>query len=355
MKNLANHGCTVYAVDSVPFALGFYTKWVEKYEVIPAAKQETTKFIHRLIDLIQRYEIDLLIPTCEEIFYIAQYKEELEAYTSVFCESIARLAGLHHKYQFIELAKSFGLQVPATNLCTDKRLLKDVDNKIAKPVFSRFSTNVVKLDNQNIDKLHINTKNPWVIQDYIEGTEFCSYSIVKEGELLAHAVYESKFHAGDGATIQFQSVYHEAINSWVTSFVKNFKFSGQIAFDFRVNPSGEVFAIECNPRLTSGIHLFRNRSLVQAFFGQGDKILKPQEEPMKMTLPILLYLLPNIRKNGVTSTLQTLFQGKDIVWDKEDRKPFWKQVFSYYQFWRLARKHKISTMEATTYDISWDG
>src|SRR5690625_69024 len=111
IKNLAKDGCEVYAVDSVPFALGFYTKSVKAYEVVPPAKQETDHFIHKLIEVIQRYQIDLLIPTCEEIFYIAKFKCELEKYTSVFCENIERLTKLHHKYEFIELAKSFGLQV----------------------------------------------------------------------------------------------------------------------------------------------------------------------------------------------------------------------------------------------------
>ena len=355
IKNLAKDGCEVYAVDSVPFALGFYTKSVKAYEVVPPAKQETDHFIHKLIEVIQRYQIDLLIPTCEEIFYIAKYKEELEKYTSVFCENLERLTKLHHKYNFIELAKSFGLPVPSTILCTEKERLVEGLNKVAKPVFSRFSTNVINLNKQKLDKIKVDGDHPWVVQDYIEGREFCSYSIAKEGKLLAHTVYESKFHAGDGATIQFQSVEHEAINNWVATFIENYHFSGQIAFDFRVSPSGEVFAIECNPRLTSGVHLFRERSLVQAFLGQRQNIIAPQDKPMKMTLPLVWFLFPNIKKNGVRATGRALLHGQDIVWDQQDKQPFWKQVGALYHFWRVAKRHHISTMEATTYDISWDG
>lgn len=355
IKNLAEDGCEVYAVDSVPFALGFYSKSVKAYQVVPPAKQETDHFIHKLIEVIQRYQIDLLIPTCEEIFYIAKFKCELEKYTSVFCENIERLTKLHHKYEFIELAKSFGLQVPSTILWTEKENLVEGLNKVAKPVFSRFSSHVLYLNKQGLDKMDVSADYPWVVQDYIEGSEFCSYSIAKEGKLLAHAVYESKFHAGDGATIHFQAVEHEAINEWVATFVASYRFSGQIGFDFRVNKNDEVFAIECNPRLTSGVHLFREHSLVQAFQGQSQNILLPQDTSMKMTLPLVLFLFSNIKKNGLHSTTKALFQAHDIVWDKHDKQPFWKQISILYHFWRMAKKYNISTMEATTYDISWDG
>ena len=56
--------------------------------------------------------------------------------------------------------------------------------------------------------------------------------------------------------MSFEQVQHEGTRAWVEHFVRTVRFSGQIGFDFIEDVTGQVHAIECNPRATSGIHLF---------------------------------------------------------------------------------------------------
>ncbi|GAA3325969.1 hypothetical protein GCM10020331_060000 [Ectobacillus funiculus] len=81
----------------------------------------------------------------------------------------------------------------------------------------------------------------------------------KNGKLLAHSVYQTEFTAGLGATIAFQHTECDPIFHLFQYSLKKLKYSGQIAFDFIVTKDGKVYPIECNPRTTSGLHLFFQR------------------------------------------------------------------------------------------------
>lgn len=356
-KNLAESGVEVHVVDSIPVALTYYSKWITSYRIVPSPKQKTDSFINVLIEEVKQKQIDWIIPTCEEIFYIAKHKENFEQYSKVYCEDFSKLIELHDKYRFIKKADSLGLMVPDTVLCREiyevKAALRGSHEKIAKPVFSRFSSKLVHLSHQQIETDDIHHENPWVVQDFIEGEVFCSYSIAHKGEVKAHAVYQSKFRAGKGATIHFQPIQHPQINQWVHTFIRESQFTGQIAFDFVEDGNETVYAIECNPRLTSGIHLFRNQPIVDAILHEQAVIAG--DGSLQIKAAMALYLIPNIKNHGWKHTLTALFKSKDIVFDRQDITPFWKQLHTYYYFWKLSKKQRISTMEATTFDIAWDG
>ena len=73
----------------------------------------------------------------------------------------------------------------------------------------------------------------------------------------AHVTYATDSTAGPhGAAIAFHTVRHAGVLQWVQQFITHHQLTGQFAFDFIDAPSG-LMAIECNPRLTSGVHCFR--------------------------------------------------------------------------------------------------
>ena len=59
-------------------------------------------------------------------------------------------------------------------------------------------------------------------------------------------------------------------------------FTGQIAFDFIESADKKLYAIECNPRATSGLLLFQNNDrLDQAFFAETQSPIFPQQGARK--------------------------------------------------------------------------
>src|SRR5688572_29870336 len=90
-------GYKVYIADSIKDNLSGASKYAEKNILVPPPALETEKFIDSLIEIIKEYNIQTLIPTCEEVFYVSRWKEKLEPYCFVFTSPIETLTTLHSK------------------------------------------------------------------------------------------------------------------------------------------------------------------------------------------------------------------------------------------------------------------
>jgi predicted ATP-grasp superfamily ATP-dependent carboligase len=198
----------------------------------------------------------------------------------------------------------------------------------------------------------------WIAQEFMEGRQICTYSIAHKGTLTAHTTYRADFTAGRGAAIVFEHIYHPVIFEWVQLFVSQLGFTGQIAFDFIETSDGSVVALECNPRATSGIHLFSNEGdITRAFLDDSIVCLTPKKQQAAMlSTGMLVYGLPtSLKKRQLVKWLTKFFTSRDVVFDARDPLPFllqWRSIISYS---RLGRKLGISALAASTFDIEWNG
>jgi predicted ATP-grasp superfamily ATP-dependent carboligase len=194
----------------------------------------------------------------------------------------------------------------------------------------------------------------------------CTYSVAYEGKIVAHTTYDSRYRTGSvGASVFFEHVEHEGVYEWVRKFVQATGFSGQIGFDFIETEDGQLYAIECNPRATSGIHLFHpGNGLVRALIapyedepGKETKVVTPKQGSKAMLmLPMLGSGLQQLWGKGTLGAWITAWRGtRDVVCQRHDVKPWFEQFAVVLSAWRLARKHKLSLTEALTHDIEWNG
>ncbi|WP_220208513.1 hypothetical protein [Reticulibacter mediterranei] len=367
-RHLARHGHRIIVAESMPVHLCRYSRCVANHYRVPAPNVEGDAFIDALIAIVQREKIDVLIPTCEEVFFVAQGLERLRPYCRVLCAPFEQLARLHSKWEFIQSAACYGLLVPQTYLFTSNAdlhqfLQEHGESFVLKPVFSRFASKVVFADTvaDQIEQLPITQEYPWVAQQRIDGEAFCSYSIVSDGKLLAHAVYPVYYRAGLGSCIHFAPVEHVAIDDWITRFLQYERFSGQIAFDLIVTPDGKVYPIECNPRATSGLHLFRQGQPLHRALLAPDEPVEQMLRPLltnraMIAIAMLVYGLPSLRSWAeARAWLRAFLHACDVVFDWSDPLPFLLQPLLFWYNWNESRKRGISILEFATYDIEWNG
>jgi len=241
---------------------------------------------------------------------------------------------------------------------------------------------------------------PWVVQQFIEGKEHCSYSLVKEGEVISHAVYHPKYRVGKGSGIYFDVTQPAAILDFVKEFSAATQFTGQLAFDFIEDENGKFFVLECNPRATSGIHLFNDQSgaLTKIFEkdsrtikkdplpasplpgggvllptscraesvpspGKGrarvgsfhfeKTILQPTTHPRMSSMAMMLFAL---HKQGWRKSFwQDFFKAEDIVSHAGEHKPHYAQLLCLLEMCGRAVKQRKGLLAAVTADIEWDG
>lgn len=359
-------GCVVFVAESIPFHCCRFSRSVEKSYLVAPPRQNTRQFITDILEIIEKEKIDLLLPTCEEIFYIAQAHEELSLTCQVFSWPINKLNQLHHKGLFIRLAEELGFKVPKTLQCGSREELQRIidewnDNShfVLKPVYSRFGTKVKIISSKKtpVNVKSVSQENPWLVQEFIEGDAFCTYSVVKEGKVVAHTVYKSEYRAGDGAAITFSHVNHPGIEKWVTLFAELTTFTGQLSFDFIETNNGDLFSIECNPRATSGIHNFAQQpEFIQAFLTSGVEVFYPKKARSMLSFAMILFALPRaVSGSSLKEWLSTFWQSKDVFFRWSDPLPFIHQVTSLIHFFLVSKRQKISILEATTWDIEWNG
>ena len=369
-RGLSRAGHRVFVAETVSRHLCRSTRAVERCFKIPSPNESQEKYVDALIQIISDEKIDLLIPTFEETFHIAQNLDAIRPHCSVFCEELPRLDILHDKWKFHQLLQEFGFQSPKATLLTpsddQQKRLEDwleeegVKGFYLKPTYSRFSTGGRAFPNGLTDSslLPDMSDRAWIAQEFLKGREFCTYSIAQEGRLTAHAVYLLKFAFG-GAAISYKSVSHPVIDPWVEEFVRKYAFTGQISFDFIEKENGETLPLECNPRMTGGVHLLAN---VPEFPGAilsnaENPVVVPKRRGQCVKPAMLIFGLLGIRslRDAKDWAVNIAFY-RDVHFRLTDPLLFFEQFLSFASFLLLRQKYKNDDLrEVMTRDIQWNG
>lgn len=355
IRSLVKQGHQVYSADSMHFPMGRFVSGLKKHITIPKPNRQFAGFIQAIKTIITNYHIDLLIPTCEEIFFISQAHDELSRYTRVFCEPFARLNLLHNKYRFQQLVLEYGLNAPESWLLStdeDKQKIALNQDIILKPVFSRFGSHlIIKPSSQQLNELVL--KVPYLAQRFIKGKEYCAYALVDKGQVLAYSCYHPKYTAGPAAGIYFEPVQIAAITAFIHNFCQQYNFNGQIAFDF-ILEKDKAFVLECNPRITSGYHFLADHVNWSTLL-QGTK----QAVPL-MTHPYMLGLgmkLHGFRafKNNPQQVINDYRRAHDLLKNKSYPWLGLKSIATLGNIALRMLKERKNFHQASTDDIEFNG
>ncbi|WP_434777866.1 hypothetical protein [Neisseria sp. Ec49-e6-T10] len=352
----------VTVADSLQRPLTRYSAAIDHFLYLPAPRYKLQEWTDTLIHYIQTNKVDLVLPMCEEVFYLSYQKPLLAKYTQVLVDEFELMRVLHHKGLFAQLVESWPIKAPETFILSDQTKLglykEQSEHFVFKPAFSRFaSLTLVCPKAKLLDQIRIEAFNPCIVQKFIKGTEYCSYSILHQGKVTAHSCYQPTYRAGKGAGLYFVPQNIKAILDFVMYFGRKTRFTGQVAFDFIEDETGDFFVIECNPRGSSGVHLFFNQhqALVNALTHHSNALLTPNhQQALASKFAMVAVGLPKSLKKFRQWKID-FHMAKDIVFDPEDPKPSLNQYKSTYEALCLALKYKKSLWQAITEDIEWNG
>ncbi len=353
---LAHSGHRVWLADSVRSPVSGASPFAQGLLMLPAPRTHFHGFAAELASVCSKFEITTVIPTSEEVFWLAAAASYLPASVDVRTSPLPVLAELHHKAAFARLAGTLGYGLPENHElagASDLDRLDDPTRFVFKPVFSRFATRtLVHPTARELRQIQPSPIEPWLAQTRVTGRELCAYNVAANGRLLLHVGYEPRYRIGVGASSYFLPTTSEALRQMSGRFIQATGFTGQISFDAMETADGLV-ALECNPRGTSGVHLAAQQPaiLAAALLGEANGAQSGfVAEPRFLQLPLLLQHPGTwLRADG----RRHLRAGRDALGAAGISRR--AQLQALAAITALALKLGLSVSRASTADIEWNG
>lgn len=356
-------GLEVFALDTEKCNLCRYSRAIKKSYLTPSPLQGTEGFIEKVIEVTEKEKIDLLIPTFEEGLLLSLHRELFPPHCELFCSSFEQQLRLHNKYALISRLSELGLPVPETRLITDPHQISTLDfeeDYVLKPCYSRASKHVIRVNPKDVlPTIKASSSVPWIAQKWIEGKRYCSFSVCRQGKVLAHTLYPVRFAIDGTSCLHFEAIEHKEIEEWVKKFVASEKYTGQIAFDFIESKEDKhLYSIDCNPRTTSGIHLFSKKEKISlAYLGKTDQTIYPKPGTRRQIfLAMCLFgWKHSASPGGIGPFLRKLFTTKDVIYNRSDLRPVLICPWLLAVYWRKLRRLRLSLPDYATHDFEWNG
>lgn len=357
VRRLGREGYQVWLADSLAFPLARFSRYSQGFLHLPPPRTQLAAWANTLNEFLIQHQIQWVIPTCEEAFYLSHCKPRLRAETEFLCADFELMQQLHHKGRFAELSQRWSIRTPDTRVLHGRpipdALRQTPEQWVFKPAYSRFANRtLIKPEADALNHLVHDAHNPWIAQRFVAGTEYCSYSLLRDGKLLAHCVYQPRYRAGQGSGMYFEPHDFPDITAFLAEFGQTTGYTGQVGFDFIRAADGKFWLLECNPRATSGIHLLANCPSLTHVLTRTQEKAEPPSQPLMVILAMLSFGLPHYFSR---TFWRDIARADDVLWLAHDRRPGWLQLLPFAEILWRALRHRTGLLAAATRDIEWDG
>jgi predicted ATP-grasp superfamily ATP-dependent carboligase len=308
-----------------------FSRCVDAFHVVP--KPQDPGYAAALRDVVVAEGVDVYVPVCSPV---ASLYDALAA-PLLPCEVVHPDADLVRAFDdkdaFEALGAELGLPVPDTHRVESPEEVAAFDFAAGAPPYVLKSIPYDPVHRLDLTPLPrptpegtaafaaakpITPDTPWILQSFVEGTEYCTHGTVRDGRLQVYACCPSS-----AFQVNYEVVDKPAIEEWVRTFVEKQRFTGQVSFDFIETADGRAFPIECNPRTHSAITMFYDHpDLARAYLEDGVPTLTPTatSRPTYWLYHELWRALS--RPRSAPERLRVVLRGKEAIFDWRDPLPF---------------------------------
>lgn len=318
-----------------------FSRAVKGFYTVTDPKKDEVGFCQNLLNIVLQEEIDVFVPVTSPIesYYCSVAKPFLQTYCEIIHFDVETTQLLDDKYAFIQHAKQQGLSVPQSFLITDPQQVLGFDfaadgrqyilKSIPYDSVRRLDLTKLPLSSRTelenfVQSLPISQDKPWIMQEFIRGQEYCTHSTVRKGVIRLHCCSESS-----PFQVNYEQVDNPEIYNWVKIFVQSLNLTGQVSFDFIQAPDGQVYPLECNPRIHSAITMFHDHpDVATAYLTDAATADQPPITPLPNSQPTYwlyheLWRLTDVRSwRDLRAWWRKVSQGTDAIFQAEDPLPF---------------------------------
>lgn len=309
-----------------------FSRCVDAFRIVPPP--DDPGYTDALHAIVVQEGVDVFVPVCSPL--ASRY--DADAATTLPCETVhvdaATIRVLDDKDRFAESAAAVGLAVPETHRITDpeqvvafdfaarpgrRYLLKSIPyDPVSRLDLTRLPLATKEATARYVRSLPIGEDHPWVLQEFVEGREYCTHATVRDGLVTVWACCESS-----PSQLNYEMVDRPDMLSWMQTYAESLHLTGQVSLDFIVDDSDRAVAIECNPRTHSAITMFADHpDLARAYLDADRPAIAPRpgSRPTYWWHMELWRILTRPRQ--VPTRLRAVWRGRDALLDPYDPLPF---------------------------------
>ena len=315
-RSFAGLGYRVVVAEPFSMHLCRMSRAVAKSIRVTDPRRDADAYLDDLERVIRDEGAALVVPVSEETPRVAALRGRLPDDVSVFCASQSDVLALHDKYRFAGAAHRLGLDAPPSRLPGGADDFVADDGYVIKPRYSCSGRGVRFSDRPT------GAGDGEFVQARVAGDEVSGFAIASNGQVLVSTTYRATVTSGSVAVCFESTDRIPTVERWMKTFVAAIRHTGFIAFDFIVDEEGRCWAIECNPRATSGLHFVPQSDLAGLIVGTAESAATYEGVLTESwsCFTALLGSLPNPRR--FRHTLAELRRARDVSWRAADPWPF---------------------------------
>jgi predicted ATP-grasp superfamily ATP-dependent carboligase len=329
---------TIDILDPAPFCQCRFSRFVRKWYRCPSFSREPETYLSFLIERLRAERYDVLLPTHEQVFLLARFRDELRRYTALALPPAAVLDQMLSKACFVRVLAELGLPCPPTEIVRDRAGLL----RTAKfPGFVKLAYSTagegVRLVRDAAELTRVAAefdRRGWLdgsaeilVQRPATGNKRAVTAVLQHGRLVAsHCVQSCAIGVGGSGMAEVSVAHPEAIAP-LERIGAHFQWHGAICLEYFHDPaSGRIELIECNPRVAqssnawlSGVNLCEQ--LVEVSLDRQVSPLSPGRVGVHSHQGFLVLMAKALEGTGRPALLGEIarwWRGRGLYQDSQD-------------------------------------
>ncbi|MEZ4713581.1 MAG: ATP-grasp domain-containing protein [Caldilineaceae bacterium] len=274
IRSLGRRGWRVIAADSTPDSLGFRSRYVGETLLYPDAEREPRGLVNCLLDAVQRFNVDLVIPVTDAVILpLSAERARFEGVCKLALPTPEALEVVTNKLKTLELAQELNVPAPKTQLVhTAKEALAHGDELgwpiVLKPQNSRLYVDQAAIESftvcyaENAEQLasqmaRFEGRCPVLLQEYYTGSGQGVELLMHQGRPLAAFQHKRlrEVPINGGASAFRESVALDpALYAHSVRLLEALKWTGLAMVEFKVGAQGPKL-MEINGRVWGSLPL----------------------------------------------------------------------------------------------------
>ena len=350
-RSFKRFGWQVHVAEPSRDHLARASNHVDRVHHVPPPATEPEAYLDALAALIARETIDLVIPVSEEIMFVSLLSLRDDVSCPVLSMPDTMIHRAHDKLTFTTLARELDLAVPETargNTNAAKRIA-ETGPFIVKPRHSCAGHGVQVFAESEAYSAGAQD----LVQRRIIGRELSTCSLAQKGRVVATSIYRGTLMSGSVA-VGFERIEHPRIEKWVRRFIEGTRWTGFVSFDFLEDAQGTPYAIECNPRTTSGLHFFELDDLAPAILGERETVRFRRDTRLIQFWSCMEELQKSFGTGSrFQEALAHILRLRDVTWRWDDPLPLLTMPWMARGIIAAARRERVPFGIAATRDLVW--